>query len=133
VDTTTVHHPAPDSTREQRGLRLYREHGEGIERVAPDFYLVPSQDGERFYHVDYAGETCDCPDHEYRGVACVHVYAVGVKLAKRRAKTARCSGCGEGFGASGLLEVGPEMVAMGEGVREGERYCRPCARRRGVL
>jgi hypothetical protein len=100
--------------------------------VAPDFYLVPSEGGAGFWHVDYAGETCDCPDFRRHGEACKHVYAVGVKLAKRRAKASRCSGCGCGFPMSGLLDVGVEHVAHAHGVREGERYCRPCASRAGV-
>ena len=88
---TTESTPAPrPTTRLERGLKLFEEHGHLIEEeVAPDFYLCPAQDGERFWHVDYREESCDCPDHAYRGVACVHVYAVGVKLAKRRAKTGR--------------------------------------------
>jgi hypothetical protein len=131
MDTRSLAQPAPTTTREQRGLALYRERGDFIEMISSDFYLCPSQNGERFYHVDYRDETCDCPDHVHHGVACKHVYAVGVKLAKRRAS--RCDGCGCGSPASGLVEVGPEMVAMGDGVLEGQRYCRPCARRHGVL
>jgi len=129
MDTTSV---APTTTREKRGLALYRELGEGIEKVARDFYLVPSQDGERFYHVDYAGETCDCADHEYRGVACVHVYAAGVWISKHRAKASRCDGCGR-IPPQGLVEVGPEHVAHGHEAQEGQRYCRPCAGRAGVV
>ncbi len=124
---------APTTTREQRGLALYREHGHLIEKVAPDFYLVPSQDGRRFYHVDYREESCDCPDHAYRGVTCVHIFAVGISLAKRRAKTPPCAGCGERFPRRELVEVGPEQAEMSVEAREGERYCRPCARRAGVL
>ena len=48
-------------------------------------------------------------------------------------KTRPCSGCGERHPRRELVEVGPEHLAFGHGVREGERYCRPCARRRGVL
>ena len=133
---TTTLQPKAESgktTREQRGLKLHEEHGHLIERVAPDFFLVPSQDGERFYHVDYRDETCDCPDHAYRGVTCVHIYAVGISLAKRRAKrSATCAGCGESHPRRELVEVGPEHLAFGHGVREGGRYCRPCARRAGV-
>jgi hypothetical protein len=129
MDTATVHQP---TTREARGLALYRERGDGIERGAPDFYLVPSQDGERFYHVDYASETCDCPDFRRHGEACKHVYAVGVKLAKRRGSASRCSGCGERFPKRQTVEVGPETAEMGDAL-EGQRFCSPCARRRGVL
>ena len=132
MDTTRIAHPAPEPTpRERRGLTLYREHGEGIEMIAPDFYLVPSASGAEFYHVDYAGETCDCPDyrrHHGASFACKHVYAVGIKLAKRRAKTVRCDGCGKEFPHRELVEAMEDDL----GVFEGERYCRPCAGRVGV-
>ena len=126
---TTESTPAPATTREQRGLTLYREHGYLIEEVASDFYLVPSQDGERFRHVDYLEESCDCPDFTYRGVTCAHVYAVGISLAKRRAKASRCDGCGERFLRRDLLEA----VEDDFGTFEGERFCRPCALRVGVI
>ena len=133
MDTTSV---APTTlTREARGLRLFREHGEGIEMIAPDFYLCPSEGGARFYHVDLVHETCDCDDFRRHGAsfACKHIYAVGISRAKRRAKGSRCAGCGDKFPAAGLLEIGDEHVAHGLGVLEGERYCRSCACRRGIL
>lgn len=40
--------------------------------------LVTS-DGKQ-YHVDYADETCECPDHVYRQVKCKHVWACQLKL-----------------------------------------------------
>ena len=132
MTTQSVAQPAPPSTREQRGLALYKEHGDGIEMVAPDYFLVPSQDGSGFYHVDYRDESCDCADHEHRGVTCCHVFAVGVKLAKRRAKASRCDGCGERHPHRELVEVGPELAEMGDAL-EGQRLCRPCARNHGVL
>ena len=46
-------------------------------------YLVPSS-GEYPYTVDYASETCTCPDHTRREVACKHLYAVGISRAARR-------------------------------------------------
>ena len=48
-------------------------------------------------------------------------------------KTRPCSGCAGRFPRRELVEVGPEHLAFGHGVREGERYCRPCGRRAGVL
>ena len=126
---TTESTPAPATTREQRGLTLYREHGYLIEEVASDFYLVPSQDGERFRHVDYLEESCDCPDFTYRGLTCVHIFAVGVKLAKRRAKVSRCDGCGERFPRRDLFEVGDDNLTF----FEGDELCRPCAIHHGVL
>ncbi len=130
---TTIAHPTRPTTREQRGLKLFEERGRLIERVAPDFYLVPSQDGERFYHVDYRDETCDCPDHEHRRATCLHIYAVGISLAKRRAKAVRCSGCGERHPRREMAEVGPELAEHGLDALEGQRFCRPCGRRHGVL
>ncbi len=128
--TTESSAPAPTATREQRGLRLFEEHGYLIEEVAPDYFLVPSQDGERFRHVDYREESCDCPDHAYRGVTCVHVFAVGVNLAKRRAKkSAACDGCGGRFPRRDLFEVGDDNLMF----FEGDELCRPCAGRYGVL
>ena len=127
----TIAPAARSDTREQRGLRLYREHGHLIEKVAPDFYLVPSlaSPGERYYHVDYRDETCDCPDHAYRGVACVHVFAVGVKLAKRRGSASRCDGCGGRFPRRDMYEVGDDHLTF----FEGDELCRPCAIHHGVL
>ena len=81
--------------------------------------------------MDYAGETCDCPDyrrHHGASFACKHVYAVGIKLAKRRVKAVRCDGCGKEFPHRELVEAMEDDL----GVFEGERYCRPCAGRVGV-
>ncbi len=85
-----AHPPTPD-TRELRALALYRERAGDIVLVGRDTYECPSQDGERVYEVVYGGEveTCTCPDHEHRGVSCVHLLAVAVCRAKRRGTTAR--------------------------------------------
>jgi formylmethanofuran dehydrogenase subunit E len=69
------------------------------------------------------------PEHEgCRGAGCKHIAAATIA----RAKSARCSGCGERFPRRETVEVGPEMVAMGDAL-EGERFCSPCARAHGVL
>jgi hypothetical protein len=44
-----------------------------------------------------------------------------------REKTASCSGCAQRFPRRELVEVHDEHIALGYGVREGERCCRPCA------
>jgi hypothetical protein len=74
-------------TREVRALNLYRERGAEIERTGPWTYLVPSCTRTGSWAVNYARETCDCPDYERRGVPCKHVYAVGIHRAKRRASS----------------------------------------------
>ncbi len=85
MDTARIAHPRTPDTRELRALKLYEERGHEIERIAPDVFRVPSQDGERSYDVLYGErEECPCPDHQYRHVACVHLYAVGISIAKGR-------------------------------------------------
>lgn len=92
------------TTRETRGLELYRTRAGEIEEIAPDIYLVPSQDGERTYRVQYGeSEYCSCPDHSYRAVNCVHILAVGIAHAKRRRRR-ECSLC---YGA-GVIMIGVE-------------------------
>lgn len=77
------------NSRELRALELYHERGRDIERLTPDVYLVPSCTGEETYRVDYAAESCSCPDHEIRGEVCKHILAVGILRAKRRGATLR--------------------------------------------
>jgi len=50
---------------------------EDVEEVVEsgDVWLVMSASGEH-YHVDPDEETCDCPDHQYRGTRCKHIRAV---------------------------------------------------------
>ena len=94
VTTSVPEAPRPD-IRESRTLALYRERGAEIVRTGSHTYLVPSCSGRGSYAVDYATETCDCPDSTIPrpgrepGEPCKHVYAVGIHRAKRRGTTAR--------------------------------------------
>src|SRR5215208_1610619 len=76
------------STREQRGLKLYHTRGHEIRQASPGegLYLVPSEasTGRGLYAVDYREESCDCPDHLYRGGSCVHILALAIAGAKGR-------------------------------------------------
>ena len=74
-------------TRELRALALVQSCGNEIVRTGPWTYLVPSMSGGEPHAVNYRRESCDCRDHEYRGVLCVHVYAVGIHRAKRRGES----------------------------------------------
>jgi hypothetical protein len=67
---------------------LYQERGHEIERTGPWTYLVPSMSGGEAHAVNYKMERCDCSDMEYRGVLCVHAYAVGIHRAKKRGASA---------------------------------------------
>jgi len=148
----TIAHPAPHSTtREQRALAFYRDHGDEIVQIAPDVFRVPSQDGGRSYDVLYGErEECPCPDHLYRQVNCVHILAVGIAHAKKRFTTVHViSAAGDPFYATPRrpdTEETPHFCYDGwvflgyEGVNEdGElvevdtervpcRRCRPTAR-----
>ncbi|MDP8951316.1 MAG: SWIM zinc finger domain-containing protein [Actinomycetota bacterium] len=127
--------PAPPTTREARGLALYREHADEIRYDAQErVWLVPSQSaGTSVYEVTIGprGESCECIDFEFHGhqQPCKHIVAATIA----RAKSARCSGCGEVRRRRELVEVGPEQAEHSLEAREGERYCRPCAARVGVL
>ncbi len=136
--TTSVPEPTRPDTRELRALKLFEERGHQIVRLAPDVFRVPSQDGERSYDVLYGErEECPCPDHQYRHVACVHLYAVGISIAKGRfvhpevlagdpfAYAARPCACINGVVFIGRLELTEE----GEEVEVVEPVpCRRCSR-----
>ncbi len=85
MDTTSVAPATRPDTRETRALALYRTRGTEIVRTGPWTYLVPSRSGSEPRAVNYKKERCYCPDHEVRGVTCVHIFAVGIHRAKRRA------------------------------------------------
>ena len=126
----TIADTGSPSTRERRGLALWREHAEEIV-FEQGVWLVPSQnDATSVYEVTLRPESCECRDFEFHGHggACKHIVAATVA----RAKSARCSGCGEVRRRRELVEVGPEQAEHSLEAREGERFCRPCARRAGV-
>ena len=112
------------NTRELRALELYRTRGRDIHQIAPDVYRVPSQDGSRSYDVLYGDlEECPCPDHQYRGVNCVHILAVGIYHAKHRGPCV----CNDGWVTLGQIVADPET---GEETEEFALYlCRKCAER----
>ena len=121
----TIAHEAPRSTREQRGIALYEEHGERI-RFEGGVWLVPSQGaGTSVYEVVIGrrGDVCECPDFEHRGVSCKHIVAATIA----RAKTRTCAGCSGRFRGRDLLEVSADSLTF----FEGDELCRPCARDHG--
>ncbi len=121
------------TTREQRGLELYRQHASEIV-FEQGVWLVPSQhDVTSVYEVTLGrrGESCECADFEFHGHegACKHIVAATIA----KAKSAACSGCGERHPRREVVEVGAEQAEHSLDAREGELYCRPCAKRAGVL
>lgn len=85
MDTSKTSAP---STRVQRGVRLHREHGHLIERIAAHTYRVPSCTGTGSYVAYTDLRFCTCPDHpraKSAGERCKHVVAAEIVLSKRRA------------------------------------------------
>jgi SWIM zinc finger len=77
--------PAHPSTREQRGLELYRRGG--IERIARDLYIVPSRTrrgAEYLVDLAAAAPRCECADHKRHGGPCLHAYAALIYRAHLR-------------------------------------------------
>ena len=71
-----------------------------------------------------------CAEDGDRRLACKHIICATIAWAK----TKNCCACGQRFPNRGTVEVGPELAeASLSDALEWERYCRPCARRRGVL
>jgi hypothetical protein len=130
MTTSSVASSAHPSTRESRGLQLFRDHSEEI-RFEDGVWLVPSQhDANSVYEVTIGrrGESCECSDFEFRGGPCVHIHAATIA----RAKTAPCSGCGQRFRHRELVEIQEDHDSLSGFV--GDKLClRECASRHGVL
>ncbi len=117
-------------------------------------FLVSGSEGA-VYVVDPARSwSCTCPDHHRRGAGCKHSIACwALRRASARPALAAgglehvreiggravpaplrsCASCSSRFTLGELIEVGPEQAEHSLEVREGELYCRACARRHGVL
>ena len=89
MDNTSV---AIRSTRLQRGVRLFLERGDEIERTTANTYRVPSCSGTGSYLVYLDLRACSCPDHrraKASGERCKHFHAAGIYAAKLRAARRR--------------------------------------------
>lgn len=114
------------STRELRGIALYRDHADEI-RFERGVWLVPSlSEATTVYEVRIGtrGASCECRDHCYRGVSCMHVHAATIA----KAKTRTCAGCSGRFRGRDLFEVGGDDLTY----FEGDELCRDCAPGHGV-
>src|SRR5215212_4198247 len=121
-----VHDP---HTRLVRAVLLFEEHGEDIEPIGGEIYMVPDAQGTGYYRVDYANETCTCRGSEFHpDLTCKHVFAVGIYLAKRRARSFVCESCREHTPVQEGYTVGEDNLTF----FEGQRLCKPCAFAHGV-
>ncbi len=87
MTTTTIPQEARHSTREARGLEIYRRGG--IDRISRGVFLVPSCTRRGVdYLVDLERQSCECRDHHRTGGPCKHVYGAMLFQAWLR-RTAR--------------------------------------------
>lgn len=122
--TSSVPHPTP-TTREQRGLALFRDQGDRIEHLDGYRWSVPSCSGENVYITDLRHQSCTCPDHRRHGIACKHLHAATVA----RAKSADCGGCGIRVRRREMVDVPDDHPTLGGLVEE---LCGDCARSQGI-
>jgi hypothetical protein len=127
VDTTESSAPAHPSTREQRGLELYRERGDEIKHVRGSVWAVPSCTRAGVYLVDLRAGVCTCPDMPPAGEVCKHTSAATIA----HAKSGVCSGCGLRFRRRELVEC-VEGNHDGLTYFHGDLLCRTCADNAGV-
>ncbi len=110
---------AHPSTREARGLALYRDHGDEF-RFERGVWLVPSlSEATTVYEVRLGtkGQSCECRDHGFRHVDCLHIHAATVA----RAKTRECAGCSGRFRGRDLVEVVESLTYFA-----GDELCPSC-------
>ncbi len=126
------HPPTPPgstpTTREQRGLALFRERGDEIEHLNGQRWAVPSCSGEHRYAADLRHQTCSCEDSIWQDGGCKHIVAATIA----RSKTAECAGCGRRHRRRDLLEL-IEGEHDGLTFFDGDLLCGGCARAHGVL
>ena len=118
---------APPSTREARGLQLYRDHADEI-RFERGVFLVPSLSSETSVYegrLGTRGASCECRDHGFRHIHCLHIHAATVA----KSTTCECAGCSGRFSGHDLVEVDSCSLTF----FEGDQLCRPCAIHHGVL
>jgi len=67
------------NAREMKGNTIAHLDGQ-VRRVQDSLYLVKSQSGRGKYEVSFTSKvwSCSCPDHEFRGVKCKHIWAVEI-------------------------------------------------------
>jgi len=68
--------------REERGLQIVNSKKNQVTRVDGSSYSVVSQSDNGSYLVSLTEEgwTCECPDYQFRGFKCKHIWAVELSL-----------------------------------------------------
>lgn len=118
--------PTPTTTREERGIALYRNRGDEIEHLDGWRWRIPSCSGENVYIVDLQSQSCQCPDYHRRQLPCKHVYAGSIA----RAKYSDCDLCGVKARRRDLCDVPDDHSTLGGLVEE---VCGDCGRDQGII
>ncbi len=113
------------TTRQQRGITLFRERAAEIEHVEGWTWRVPSCSDSSVYLVDLRAESCQCPDTPPEGEVCKHTVAATIA----RAKSEECPGCGKRVRRRHLWAVPEDHPTLGGLVDE---LCGSCATSQGV-
>ena len=128
---------AEPTTREERGVALYRTRKADIHEIGEELYLVPSCTGMDTYRVDLEAQTCTCPDYIHHGRVCKHQLAATIYAAKKLcsqeddlqahyASLERMCTCSDGWVFVGRV-VESEHDLDGEVVEYERVPCRRCA------
>ncbi len=135
MDTISITHPAPTTTRKEtradRARSLYVAHAETIAlSFRAGTYKVPSGTSTAVYSVRLVPTPyCSCRDFHAGPLGplgeCKHVSVVRVV----RKATAPCAGCGRRFRHRELVEAGDGHLTF----FEGDVLCPECAGAHGVL
>jgi len=128
ANTSVAQPTTPKTTREQRGLQLWRERGDEVKHVRGSVWAVPSCSGEGVYLSDVDAEVCTCPDTPPEDEVCKHVAAATIA----RAKTGACVGCGGWFDHRTLIELN-EDNHDNLTYFHGDQLCQECAIGHGII
>ncbi len=103
TNRSVAQHAHEPTTREGRGLALFRTRGAEIRHVRGPVWSVPSCDRSKpgVYLVDLADGICTCGDIPPAGEVCKHQSAATIA----RAKSGVCAGCGRRVRRRDLVEL----------------------------
>ena len=120
------------TTRQERAEAITKKKGQ-IWRYGDSLYRVMSQSGKGSYQVRKTdlGWSCNCPDHQKRGVECKHIIAVRLSFAirKRVETTVWIAPVSESAGV--CVFCGSSLIVK-DGVRHNDSgdiqrfYCKEC-------
>ena len=83
--TITIDSTNPRSVAALELMTRAGQWGKARMRYGQKFYAVPSRSRPGLYHLADT-QSCTCEDHQRRGVACAHILAVRLHVARMKAQ-----------------------------------------------